>query len=133
MSTTITQTARDLSQTASRQVDRATDAASQALNRAHESADQALANVQQGAHDLARQAPGFVDYAVDRIKLLSEKGGEFARATGSLAADKARYAADQTAERIRKDPLKSVLIAVTAGAAIALITSHLAQRRQSGR
>lgn len=133
MSNTITQTARDLSQTASRQVDRATDVASQALHRAHESADHALSNVQQGAHDLARQAPGFVDYAVDRIKQLSEKGGEFARATGSLAADKARQAADHTADRIRKDPLKSILIAATAGAAVALIANHLAQRRQSGR
>lgn len=133
MSTSITQTARDLSQSATRQVDRAADAASQALNRAHDTADQALTSVQQGAHDIARQAPGFVDYAVDRLKLLGEKGSELARASGSIAADKARKAADQTADRIRRDPLKSVLIAVTTGAALALIASHLANRRQSGR
>lgn len=114
------QTAQELSRVASRQVDRIADAADQALN-----------SVQNGAQHLAERAPGLVDLAIDRVKHLGERGSDIARATSAMAMDKARLAADHTADRIRRDPLKSVLIAVAAGAAVAVIASHMAHRRQS--
>lgn len=124
-------TTQELSQAAGRQVDRLADAASNAMDRAHDAADQALASVQGGAQDLVHKAPSLVDVAIDRVRHLGERGGHLARETGALAMDKARLAADHTAERIRRDPLKSVLIAVATGAAVAMIASHMARRRQS--
>ncbi len=124
-------TTQKLSDAASHQVDRVADAASEALDRAHDVADRAVTSAQERAHDLTRQAPGLVDLAFDRVRHLGERSGEIARATRAMAVDKARMAADQTAERIRRDPLKSVLIAVATGAALAVIASHVAQRRQS--
>lgn len=126
-------TTPEISNLASRQIDRLADAAGNALDHAHDAAGQVVASVQNGAQDLAHQAPGFVDLAIERVKHLGERGGDFARATGAMAMGKARLAADHTADRIRRDPLKSVLIAVAAGAAVALIASHLAQRRPSSR
>lgn len=125
-------TTQEVSSVASRQIERLADVASTALEQAHAAADQAVTSAQNGAQDLARRPPGFVDLAIDRMKHLGEKGSHLARATSAMAVDKARVAADHTADRIRRDPLKSVLIAVAAGAAVALIASHLAQRRQSG-
>jgi len=107
--------------------------ASDAFEHAHDVADRALTSAQERAQDLANQAPGFMDLAFDRVRALGERSGQIARATGAMAADKARLAADHTADRIRRDPLKSVLIAVAAGAAVAVIASHMAHRRQSGR
>lgn len=125
-------TTQELSRVASRQIDRLADAAGHAMDQAHDAADQAVTSVQNGAQDLARQAPGLVDLAIDRVKNLGARGSDLARATSAMAVDKARQAADHTADRIRRDPLKSVLIAVAAGAAVALIASHMAHRRQSG-
>ncbi|WP_286745578.1 hypothetical protein [Aquabacterium sp. UBA2148] len=125
------QTAQEISRVASRQVDRIADAAGNALDQAHDAADQALSSVQNGAQHLAERAPGLVDLAIDRVKHLGERGSDIARATSAMAMDKARLAADHTADRIRRDPLKSVLIAVAAGAAVAVIASHMAHRRQS--
>lgn len=125
-------TTQELSRVASRQIDRLADAAGHAMDQAHDAADQAVTSVQNGAQDLARQAPGLVDLAIDRVKNLGAKGSDLARATSAMAVDKARQAADHTADRIRRDPLKSVLIAVAAGAAVALIASHMAHRRQPG-
>ena len=127
------QATQELSQKAARQVDRMASAAGQALDQAHDKADQALSSVQNGAHDLARQAPSLVDFALDRVRYLGERSSQLARSTGAMAMDKARVAADHTADRIRRDPLKSVLIAVATGAALAVVASHLAQRRQSKR
>lgn len=127
------QTTQKLSHAASHQVDRMATAASDALDHAHEVADRAVTSAQERAQDLARQAPGFMDLAFDRVRNLGERSSQIARATGALAVDKARLAADHTADRIRRDPLKSVLIAVATGAALAMIVSHVAHRRQSGR
>lgn len=126
-------TTQKLSEAASHQVDRVADAASDALDHAHDAAGRAVSSAQERAQDLARQAPGFVDLAFDRVRHLGERGGQLARATSALAVDKAKLAADHTADRIRRDPLKSVLIAVATGAALAVIASHMAQRRNSGR
>jgi len=125
------QTTQELSRAASRQIDRIADATGHALDQAHDVADQALASVHNGAQNLADRTPGLVDLAIDRVKHLGERGSDIARATSAMAMDKARLAADHTADRIRRDPLKSVLIAVAAGAAVAVIASHMAHRRQS--
>ncbi len=92
----------------------------------------------QSTQELSRVASRQVDRiadaagnALDRVKHLGERGSDIARATGAMAMDKARLAADHTADRIRRDPLKSVLIAVAAGAAVAVIASHMAHRRQN--
>ena len=127
------QTTQKLSQAAGHQVDRIANAASDALEHAHDVADRAVSSAQERAQNLASQAPGFMDLAFDRVRHLGERSGQLARATGAMAVDKARLAADHTADRIRRDPLKSVLIAVATGAALAVIATHLAQRRQSGR
>lgn len=107
--------------------------ANDALEHAHDVADRAVTSAQERVQDLAQQAPGFMDLAFDRVRALGERSGQIARATGAMAVDKARMAADHTADRIRQDPLKSVLIAVAAGAAVAVIASHMAHRRSSGR
>lgn len=126
-------TTQKLSEAAGNQVNRVANAASEALEHAHDVADRAVTSAQERAQDLARQAPGFMDTAFERVRHLGERSSQLARATGAMAVDKARLAADHTADRIRRDPLKSVLIAVATGAALAVIATHMDHRRQSGR
>src|SRR3989344_5588274 len=79
-------TTQELSRVASRQIDRLADAAGHAMDQAHDAADQAVTSVQNGAQDLARQAPGLVDLAIDRVKNLGAKGSDLARACPSSPA-----------------------------------------------
>ncbi len=119
-------TTQELTRATGETIDRVAQATGNALDKAHNSVDKALSNVQSEAQDWAKQAQGPLEDVLSRIKDLGSRGS-------ALAADKARHAADLTANRIKEDPLKAVLIAVAAGAGLALVAGHLARRRQSDR
>lgn len=117
--------AQDLASATGESVERLAQAAGQALDKAHQSVDKALHQVQSEAQDWAHGHPGPLDSTLARLKDLGSRGS-------ALATEKARVAAEHTADRIRQDPLKAVLIAVATGAALAVVAGHFARRRQGG-
>jgi len=127
---TLTAATQDFARSANVSIDRAADNASEALDTAHAAADQAITKMQYSTKSMVDKTPGLVDLAVERVKDVSQRSKAFAAETTALAKDKAQQVADQTSDRIRQDPLKSVLIAVAAGAALATVASYVAQRRQ---
>ncbi len=122
---------KPLPQLAEQSIDKLGDKASEVLDTAHQAAEKALSKVQSEARDLSDRAPGLVELLTQRIKELSDKSTSLAKDTTSAAKDKAQAMADNASERIRKDPLKAVLLAVAAGAAVALVASQVSQRRNA--
>lgn len=109
-------TAQDLSKAALQSIDELSHAASRAVD---------------GAQDMAEKAPRLLDLAVERFKAMSARGVDVAREKGTLAREKAVLATEQTSARIRQDPLKSMMIAAAAGAALAVAAGYLVQRRKA--
>lgn len=126
-------TTQELAKAASNSIDNLSDAANKAVDGAQDMAEKAITQVQSEAKDLTGQAPRLLDVAVERIKALSAKGVDVARESTAMAREKATQVADQASDRIRQDPLKSVLIAVAAGAALAVAAGYVAQRRKANR
>lgn len=124
-------TAQDLSKAALQSIDELSHAASRAVDGAQDMAEKAITKVQSEASDLTEKAPRLLDLAVERIKAMSARGVDVARETGTLAREKAVLATEQTSARIRQDPLKSMMIAVAAGAALAVAAGYLVQRRKA--
>lgn len=127
------QTTQDLANSASESIENFTQAASNAVGNAQHAADRAISKVHDQAMDFTGKAPGIVEHAMDRIKTFGQQSSDMARDTAAAAKDKAVKLADQTSDRIRQDPLKSVLIALAAGAALAAAASYVSQRRKSDR
>jgi ElaB/YqjD/DUF883 family membrane-anchored ribosome-binding protein len=119
-------TTQELTRATGESIDRLTQAAGNALDKAHATADKALSSVQAEAQDWAQQAQGPLEDVLAKVKELGSRGS-------ALAADKARQAAEHTSNRIKQDPLKAMLIAVAAGAGLAMVAGHLARRRQNDR
>lgn len=126
-------TTQDLTKAASQSIDNLSNAASKAVDGAQDMAEQAISKVQSEAKELTDKTPRLLDVAVERIKAMGTKGADVARETTQLAREKAAVMADQASDKIRQDPLKSVLIAVAAGAALAVAAGYVAQRRKASR
>ena len=125
-------TARTLSNSVQDTVDHLQTQASDLLDTAHHKADQALAKVAGKVDDLSVQGPGLLDLASARVQQAARKSASFAKDVGHAAKAKANDYADQASSRIRKDPLKSVLIAAAAGAAVTAV-AVAAYKRRSGK
>ena len=125
-----TQLAQDLARSTNASIDRAADRASDALDTAHKAADHAIDTMAVNSKSVVSKTPGIVDMAVERLKLAGEKSTVLAKEASAAAKEKAQLVADQTSDRIRKDPLKSMLLAVAAGAALATVAGAMARRQR---
>jgi ElaB/YqjD/DUF883 family membrane-anchored ribosome-binding protein len=125
-----TQLAQDLARSTNASIDRAADRASDALDTAHKAADHAIDKMAVNSKSVVSKTPGIVDMAVERLKLVGEKSSVLAKEASVAAKEKAQLVADQTSDRIRKDPLKSMLVAVAAGAALATVAGAMARRKR---
>jgi len=127
------QTTQDLAKSATESIDNFTQAASNVVDNAQHAADRVITKVHDQAMEFTGKAPSLVEQAMDRMKTIGQQSSSMARDTAAAAKDKAVKLADQTSDRIRQDPLKSVLIALAAGAALAAAASYVSQRRKSDR
>lgn len=92
----------------------------------------AAEKLKQRAHDAVDAAAEAVPGAVSRLAAsaddLARRGIDSARGAANDVRDAALRAGDAAADRIRDDPLKSVLVAAAAGAAATLLVRWLAGR-----
>lgn len=80
---------------------------------------------------LVLPVPGAVSRAATRAEDLARRGIERARAAADSARDRALDAGDATVHRIRKEPVKAVLIAAAVGAATTLLVQQWRRSRES--
>ncbi|MEO6662857.1 MAG: hypothetical protein ABIN96_06680 [Rubrivivax sp.] len=102
---------RDERQTAHGQIDQAAEKASSSAHNAIDKAGPAVDKAVRRGGEMAHAA-------VDKLATSAERSATWVRANGEkvrAGVDTARY---QTAERVRQDPIKSVLMAAAAGAVL---------------
>lgn len=108
----------------------ATDKADEAIGSARKAADGALDTLQDKASHLASVAPGTLSRVAAQIDELTRRGVEHAKSATETAKEQASRAGDRTVGYIRDEPVKSVLIAAAAGAAVAALIGLVARPRR---
>jgi ElaB/YqjD/DUF883 family membrane-anchored ribosome-binding protein len=107
----------------------ATQRADEAIDSARKAADGALDSLQDKASQLAAVAPGTLSRVAAQIDDITSRGIERARAATATAREQAQRAGDRTVSYIKDEPVKSVLIAAAAGAAIATLIGLVARTK----
>lgn len=107
----------------------ATDKADQAIGHARKAADGALDSLQDKASHLAAVAPGTLSRVAAQIDDMARRGIDRAKAASDTAREQATMAGDRTVGYIKDEPVKSVLVAAAAGAALALCIGMLSRSR----
>ena len=75
------------------------------------------------AGDLAEQAAHSAEHAIKSTRRFANEALDNVRDGSRELLHKARHASDQTADAIRDDPLKAILIAAATGAALMALVS----------
>ena len=100
----------------------AADAAKSSVEHAMQStarvADQTLDKVSSTAQDLRDQVSPLLDRASERASALAQRGVDAVRDRSVQVRDQAMRASDGTLNYIKDEPVKAVLIAAVAGAAL---------------
>ncbi|HOB92734.1 MAG TPA: hypothetical protein PK306_04125 [Aquabacterium sp.] len=110
-----------------------TDKADDMIGTARQAADGALDSLQEKATHLASVAPGTLSRVAAQIDDLTRRGMERAKAATDTAKDQAALAGDRTVSYIRNEPVRAVLIAAAAGAAVATLIGLLSSNRRADR
>lgn len=115
--------------TASRLADAAVHSTDDAIHSTQRAASDALDRLADGMHDVADRASPRLVRAAEHAEDLVRRGVGAMRDHSAHLRDSAYRASDYTRSYIRDEPLKSVLIAAFAGAAVIAIANLLSRRR----
>lgn len=132
MSIKTTSPAETTSDTATRIADQLADKAHNAVSATRQRANGALDSLDAGVDQMHDYAPSAFSRAAAQMESLTRRGVERARDAGDVVRDRASQAGDRAVGYIQHEPVKSVLMAVAAGAAVAMLASWFARSR-SGR
>jgi ElaB/YqjD/DUF883 family membrane-anchored ribosome-binding protein len=102
------------------------DAAIQSTQRA---ANQALDQLSSKVHQVSDQAAPVINRLSAQAEALSHRVVDAVRDSSKRVRQQATHAADSTVSYIKDEPVKSVLIAAAAGAALLAITKLVLDRR----
>lgn len=111
----------------------ATDKADEAIGNARKAADGALDTLQDKASHLAAVAPGTLSRVAAQIDEIARRGIDRAKAASDTAKEQATLAGDRTVGYIKEEPVKSVLMAAAAGAALAICVGMLSRSKTPDR
>jgi len=111
--------------------DQAAAKADRALSATKRAANGALDSLQHGVDALQDQAPGALSRAAAQVDELTQRGVERARQAAADVRLQAERAGDRTVGYIRDEPVKSMLIAAAAGAAITALIAALSRGRKT--
>lgn len=108
--------------------DRAARKAEQALDSTQQTANNTLESLKDSVAQARDSVPGAINRAAEQVQDLARRGLDRARDVGSDARLQAQRAGDRTVGYIQDEPVKAVLIAAAAGAAVALLIRALSGR-----
>lgn len=107
----------------------ATQAVDALADQAATKADATLDSLRNGVDHLREAVPGAFARAAAQVEELTRRGVDRAREAGQVAREQALRAGDATVMKIRDEPVKAVLVAAAAGAALAALIGWMARSR----
>lgn len=110
--------------------DRAVNKADEALEGSKRAAQDALNSVQDGVDQLREAIPSAFARAAAQVEALTRQGLERARQASAEVRGQVNQAGDRTVAYIKDEPVKAVLIAAAAGAALVGLMGLLSRARQ---
>ena len=114
-------------------VERAAEQTGHAIDATTQAVSGAFDALQNGVDHLRTDMPGAMTRAAAQVDELSHRGLKLARQTSADVREQVGRAGDRTVHYIQDQPVKSVLIAVAAGAALAAVVGLVARTgSQSG-
>jgi len=129
---TKTSLAQSASETADQMAAQLATKAHGAVDATRQRANGALDSIDSGVDQMRDAAPSAFSRAAAQMEALTRRGVDRARDTSNQVRDQAHRAGDRAVGYIQHEPVKSVLIAVAAGAAVAMLAGWFARSR-SGR
>ena len=113
--------------------DRAANKADDAVDSSKRAAQAALNSVQDGVDQLREAIPSAFTRAAAQVESITRQGIDRARQASADMRSQVNLAGDRTVQYIKEEPVKSVLVAAVAGAALvgllSLLTRASAARR----
>ena len=109
--------------------DRAARRADGSIEATRRVANQALDSLQSGVDQIRTAVPGAFARAAAQVEEVTRRGVDRAREASQAAREQALRAGDATVMRIRDEPVKAVLVAAAAGAAIAALVGWAMRSR----
>lgn len=104
-----------------------------ALQATRSATDHALDSLQSGVEGLRQAGPAALSRAAAQVEDLTRRGMERARAAGTEVKNQVTRAGDRSVDYIRDEPVKSVLMAAAAGAAIAALVGWSMRTRAAAK
>jgi ElaB/YqjD/DUF883 family membrane-anchored ribosome-binding protein len=129
---TKTSLAQSASETADQVAAQLATKAHGAIDTTRRHANGALDSADASVDQMREAAPSAFSRAAAQMEALTRRGVDRARETSNQVRDQAHRASDRAVGYIQHEPVKSVLIAVAAGAAVAMLAGWFARSR-SGR
>jgi ElaB/YqjD/DUF883 family membrane-anchored ribosome-binding protein len=131
---------KDFEETTEDMIDKGNELAEKAAAKAdkaittsqHAIAD-AEKTIQAGLRQVKEAVPITLSRAASQAEELARSGIDKARAAGSTVAVKANRVGEQTADYVRSEPTKALLMAAAAGAAATLLVTWATRRRDANR
>ena len=113
-------------------VDQAAERAEHAIASTRRLANQAMDGLAGSVEDLRGTAAPALGHAAERAGALAQSGVDAVMQGSHQLAERARKASDGTVRYVQHEPLKAVLMAAVAGAALMALVSAVAGRRGRG-
>jgi ElaB/YqjD/DUF883 family membrane-anchored ribosome-binding protein len=108
----------------------AAQAAEQAIQATQRASNHALDGLSGSVQDLRQQAEPMLQRVSDQASMLAQRGVDSLRDTTQQLRDRATEATDNTANYIKDEPFKSILIAAATGAALMGLLTLLSRSRR---
>ncbi len=107
--------------------DRAANKADEAIDSSKRAAQAALNSVQDGVDQLREAIPSAFTRAAAQVEAITRQGIDRARQASAEVRGQVNLAGDRTVQYIKDEPVKSVLVAAAAGAALVGLISLLSR------
>ncbi|MBX9716127.1 MAG: protein phosphatase CheZ [Burkholderiaceae bacterium] len=111
-------------------VEDAAHSADLAVDRLDDAAQQAHNHLAEKAHNAVNAAKPVMDRLAKDAESIARRGLETARETSRQLRERAAQASDSTVQYIKDEPVKAMLIAAAAGAALVTVIGLLSRSRR---
>ncbi len=112
-------------------VDQAAQSADEAIKSTQRVANEALDSLSDGVEDVRQQATPLLNRATEQAGALAQRGVDAVRDSSRQLREGALRATDSTANYIKDEPIKAILIAAAVGAALMALVNLMSRSRDS--
>lgn len=112
-------------------VEKAAQSADQAIKSTQRVANEALETLAGGVEDARQQATPLLNRATEQAGALAQRGADAVRDSSRQLREGALRASDSTANYVKDEPIKAILIAAAVGAALMALVNLMGRSRDS--